>query len=768
MLLIALLLWIGMSRPAAAQNTTDAPPRDPLALAQRLNGYEQPFAFPEITPTYSVGDEAEFWVPRTGADAPVRVTATLAGAAAAAYVWVEDGIDAGANADEVNALAQQYSAIFQQLRLRSVYGSEQIQLEAGEAPLPEDLVTIPNVDDDEHIHVLYTRDVRDERTAFYSPINSTTAALLPGGYSNQRELIYVDTGPFAEVPITDAVYINATMQAYLSLVMRAHNPAQAPWLQAVLIDFTMRQLQQADAPAADILAYLDEPLTGLTGTGNYATRQRYAGVQYLFLAYLFQRYGADALRGLFSAPGEGMAAVDHVLAQIAATDPVTIEPVSARALFADFVLTNVLNLPFGDGRYVHTAVTLPQGASASTTPLAGFGDTTLADRRVEQFAPYYLILGNDTEDDASLAVSFEGQPSTPRLPMPADRDPSDRFYWSGRAQDANPRMTRAVDLRAAITATLTFDGWYAQPYDINYAYVSVSADDGATWALLPVTPSTAADPYGAAYGSGITGYSSPEGARPFPVLGIVIGELTEISIPDSNQTQIGITVGGVSNNGPAAAAGVQTGDIIVGYDGVRWQRVPNLIAVLEDYAPADTITLMIQREGAMLNIPVVADAHPTRRILPAPLWLRHEADLSAYAGQEILLRFETVTLPGYFTEGFAIDNIEIPQVNFGDGGEQADEWMLEGFTSTTNEVPQQYIVQTVTLVPAQTQQGQVVLVPQSVAQVIPPGDATTSQVWRLVMPRGQALIIAISPVNDDTFQPARFDLTLDVQEGQGA
>jgi hypothetical protein len=164
---------------------------------------------------------------------------------------------------------------------------------------------------------------------------------------------------------------------------------------------------------------------------------------------------------------------------------------------------------------------------------------------------------------------------------------------------------------------------------------------------------------------------------------------------------------------------------------------------------------MITRGEGALDIPVVLDAHPTRRVMPDAQWLRHEADLRAYAGQEVLLRFEIVTLPGYETEGFAVDNIEVLEVNYGDGGEQAEDWMLEGFVSTSNQTGQQFIVQTAVLGPQNDS-------PISVQQLIAPGSDETTGEWRYALAPSQVMVIAVSAANDDTAQAALFDLTIDV------
>ncbi len=82
-------------------------------------------------------------------------------------------------------------------------------------------------------------------------------------------------------------------------------------------------------------------------------------------------------------------------------------------------------------------------------------------------------------------------------------------------------------------------------------------------------------------------------------------------------------------------------------------------------------------------------------------WVQLTADLSAYAGQEIALRFEYITDAAVNQAGFAIDDVEIiadGQRLFGDDMEKDGDsgWIAEGFVRHANVLPQQWIVQLVT------------------------------------------------------------------------
>ncbi len=77
-------------------------------------------------------------------------------------------------------------------------------------------------------------------------------------------------------------------------------------------------------------------------------------------------------------------------------------------------------------------------------------------------------------------------------------------------------------------------------------------------------------------------------------------------------------------------------------------------------------------------------------------WVDEQFDLSAYAGQKILLRFLVVNDDAYNAPGMLIDDIRIPELNYSDDAEQGDGgWEAHGFVRTTAELPQHWTVRLV-------------------------------------------------------------------------
>jgi hypothetical protein len=79
-----------------------------------------------------------------------------------------------------------------------------------------------------------------------------------------------------------------------------------------------------------------------------------------------------------------------------------------------------------------------------------------------------------------------------------------------------------------------------------------------------------------------------------------------------------------------------------------------------------------------------------------PGWVEERIDLSPFAGQEILLRFEMITDDVLNNPGLALDDVEIPEIGFYDDVESEAGWQAEGFVWVDNHVPLDFLVQIIT------------------------------------------------------------------------
>jgi immune inhibitor A len=83
-----------------------------------------------------------------------------------------------------------------------------------------------------------------------------------------------------------------------------------------------------------------------------------------------------------------------------------------------------------------------------------------------------------------------------------------------------------------------------------------------------------------------------------------------------------------------------------------------------------------------------------------PVWQQQRANLSLYAGREILIRFEYLTDGGVSQQGMALDDITIPEIGYSTDAEAgADGWQAEGWVQIENILPARYSVQIVNVSP---------------------------------------------------------------------
>jgi hypothetical protein len=126
-------------------------------------------------------------------------------------------------------------------------------------------------------------------------------------------------------------------------------------------------------------------------------------------------------------------------------------------------------------------------------------------------------------------------------------------------------------------------------------------------------------------------------------------------------------------------------------------------------------------------------------------WIPESVNLSNYAGQKILLRFEYVTDDSFNADGFAIDGVEIPEVGLADQTTTDDGWTAEGFTRVDNRLTESYLVES--LDPSDS-------TPARVAKV--GADGSTS----VEVKPGKRLVVAVAGLAPQTTHEAAYTLEL--------
>lgn len=94
-----------------------------------------------------------------------------------------------------------------------------------------------------------------------------------------------------------------------------------------------------------------------------------------------------------------------------------------------------------------------------------------------------------------------------------------------------------------------------------------------------------------------------------PWIGVGISDITEY-ISKQYNLPIGIYIGQVYYNSPAAKAGLRPNDIIVKIDEIKVETTADLSGIIEEHKVGDTIRLTIYRDGKYTDVDVTLDVMP--------------------------------------------------------------------------------------------------------------------------------------------------------------
>jgi len=92
--------------------------------------------------------------------------------------------------------------------------------------------------------------------------------------------------------------------------------------------------------------------------------------------------------------------------------------------------------------------------------------------------------------------------------------------------------------------------------------------------------------------------------------------------------------------------------------------------------------------------------HPAEETDGQPQWVREHLDLTPFAGQQVIVRFDYITDDTVNRVGLCVDDLELAAVGFADDVEAGEDgWRAQGFVRHENALPQRYVVQLVEYAP---------------------------------------------------------------------
>lgn len=468
-----------LEQNAAALADTYSPPRDLVALAQRLrlggNGSVPQFVN-STPPSYTVGTRHQFYVANVTNGSIFTVTATVRYVTPHAYWYVRDGMN-------VNMTALRASADLFEAKIypknRQVFGHE----------------VSPGVDNDEHITVLITQ--VPGVGGYFSAADAFPRIVNP--FSNERDMIYMSTLPGGKSGDPGNFFESTLAHEFQHMIQWNVHSTREIWLDEGA-SVIAQWVNGYSAGGLDY-SFVSNPDTQLNSWDEPGRSSAHYGASYMFLRYLMDRYGGEDFMGnLLNNDLPGTDGLDEAIKEAG-------NATGFDGAFRDWTIANALNdKSLEGGRYSYS-----QGGRVKPTRKLSTYPATRSET-VHQYATDYISLTGNT---GALTISFKGNST---VSVVAAKPHSGQFYWYANRQDsADATLTREFDLSGVKKATLQFWTWYDIEHTFDYAYVEVSEDSGKSWKVLKGKYATEENPNGNSYGpgwSGKSGLSAKSSATP--------------------------------------------------------------------------------------------------------------------------------------------------------------------------------------------------------------------------------------------------------------
>ncbi len=447
---------------------------------------------PTLAPPLEVGARRTFTLVNQDDNTQFEAEAELRYVNQHVYMWVQTApqrvrLDQRNLAEAADRFATQIYP-----ELRAFFGSEET----------------PGVDCDPRVHILHARGIGRTVGGYFSAPDALPRAVRSDSNQAQMFVIHAEPGYNGADP-GSAAYMSTLAHEFQHMISDYQNHSPELWLEEGASQFAERLVGFADS-IATIYSFAEQPWTQINYwlEGDPGTNSALYGGAYLFWSYLYDRFGEAVVSALARHPERSTQAFIEVLARQGILNPDTQAPYTFPELFADFVVANYLwrtPLDPTDSRFHYTSPELTRQPVVMRVFRRYDQYPAQAQEGLHQFGTHYYEL----KGDRPVTVTFTGSARVALLPMP---NHGGHFWWSHRADDSNPRLTRRVDLSGVSRATLRYRAWYRLEQDYDYAYVSVSTDGGQTWKLLEPTSCTRANPQNANLGCGYNGSSGDDTA----------------------------------------------------------------------------------------------------------------------------------------------------------------------------------------------------------------------------------------------------------------
>ena len=318
---LSMILILGLGMAVSAQDSEypkldaleklQVPMYDYADMVSRLSAYNPSYSLPTHIPNYQIGDRKTFNV--ISPDDPKGNTAAteLRGMTENVLIWIEE--DAILFRGRAQALAEHVDAEIL-APLRQFLGYREPS----------------GIDGDPRLHIVMINRPGFWAGGYFDAGSTVPRELSPK--SNLLEMLVINLAYDDGSIVKDEVLHAIIAHEYQHNLLHYRDRDEESWLNEAFAGFAEFYITGSEGVAFAAESFLEAPHTKLTTM--YTTEELYAeyGAGALFLIYIAEQYGAEALAQLHAEADDGWPSVDKVLREYAG--------LSAAEVFADWVLAN--------------------------------------------------------------------------------------------------------------------------------------------------------------------------------------------------------------------------------------------------------------------------------------------------------------------------------------------------------------------------------------------------------------------------------------------
>jgi len=455
-------------------NLTEIPINDPIDLAKRLRGVADAPVLKEGTPEiYNVGVIKIFWKLDVDTNQYIQTDAQLEYITPHLNFWVEKGIEF--DRIELQKLADEFETKIYPTN-RKIFGSERF----------------PGVDQDEHLTVLFAKGLGGVG-GYFSSTDTLTRQVEP--YSNEAEMFYLS----ADYTYLDDVFTFGVLaHEFQHMIHWNIDRNESAWVTEGLSELAVELNGYDTGGFTYLFAYNPDLQLNFWPGNDQGDSAPHYGASYLFMRYLYQRFGENAIKELVSSQLNGFDSIDAVLKNIVNDSS---KPLTSEQIFHDWSIANYLN-GVSDSKIDDKYGEIPFFPNFTPTETLTCENLEWQKRTVNQFGTDYIQI----DCNSAYRIEITGESSVNLLPV--DPHSGETYFWSNYGDESDMILSQTFDFSAISSPiNLSFWTWYDIEKDYDYLYLTAS-EDGKNWQILKTSTCTEEDPTGANYGCGLNGKSN--------------------------------------------------------------------------------------------------------------------------------------------------------------------------------------------------------------------------------------------------------------------